>query len=135
MNEELPSLSAAFKKIDQVTMTHESANCYYGVIHALLLNFDSMKIRPVGDRVVLKFAKEQTKTDTGLYLPDTADKEKPEQATVVAVGQGEEVAKLELKKGMTVLFGKYSGSEVDIDGQEYKVVSHEDILAVIEWIT
>ncbi len=91
-----------------------------------------MKIRPVGDRVVLKFAKEQTKTDTGLYLPDTADKEKPEQATVVAVGKGEEVAKLELKKGMTVLFGKHSGSEVDIDGQEYKVVSHEDILAVIE---
>jgi len=91
-----------------------------------------MKIKPLGDRAVLKPAKAEEVTKSGIVLPDTVDKEKPEQAEVIAVGSGEKITKLGVKEGDMVLCSKYGGSEVKIDEIEYKVVSDEDILAVLE---
>jgi chaperonin GroES len=96
----------------------------------------TMKIRPLQDRVIVKRVKEEEKTKGGLYIPDTA-KEKPVEATVVAVGNGKvledgTVRKLDIKAGDRVLFGKYSGTEVKIDGEEHLILREDDILGVIE---
>jgi chaperonin GroES len=95
-----------------------------------------MKIRPLQDRVIIRRVKEEEKTKGGLYIPDTA-KEKPIEATVVAVGSGKvledgTVRKLDVKAGDRVLFGKYSGTEVKIDGEEHLIMREDDILGVIE---
>ena len=95
-----------------------------------------MKIRPLQDRVIVRRVKEEEKTKGGLYIPDTA-KEKPIEATVVAVGNGKvledgTVRKLDVKAGDRVLFGKYSGTEVKIDGEEHLILREDDILGVIE---
>ena len=91
-----------------------------------------MNIKPLGDRVVLKLATPEATTPSGIVLPDSVDKEMPEQAEVVAIGEGEEVKKLNLKVGDIVIFNKYAGSEVTVKDVEYKVVSHEDVLALIK---
>jgi chaperonin GroES len=93
-----------------------------------------MKMRPLQDRVIVRRAKEEEKTKGGLYIPDTA-KEKPIEATVIAVGNGKvledgTVRKLDVKAGDRVLFGKYSGTEVKIDGDEHVLLREDDILAV-----
>ncbi len=95
-----------------------------------------MKIRPLQDRVIVRRVKEEEKTKGGLYIPDTA-KEKPVEATVVAVGNGKvledgTVRKLDVKAGDRVLFGKYSGTEVKIEGEEHLILREDDILGVIE---
>jgi chaperonin GroES len=95
-----------------------------------------MTIRPLHDRILVKREQEQERTAGGLYIPDSA-KEKPIQARVVAVGNGKitedgKVRPLDVKAGDTVLFGKYSGSEVKLDGEEHLILREEDILAVIE---
>jgi chaperonin GroES len=95
-----------------------------------------MKIRPLQDRVIVRRVKEEEKTKGGLYIPDTA-KEKPIEATVVAVGNGKiledgTVRKLDVKAGDRVLFGKYSGTEVKIEGEEHLILREDDILGVIE---
>jgi len=95
-----------------------------------------MKIRPLQDRVIVRRVKEEEKTKGGLYIPDTA-KEKPIEATVVAVGNGKvledgTVRKLDIKAGDRILFGKYSGTEVKIDGEEHLILREDDILGVIE---
>ena len=95
-----------------------------------------MKIRPLQDRVIVKRVKEEEKTKGGLYIPDTA-KEKPIEATVVAVSNGKvledgTVRKLDIKAGDRVLFGKYSGTEVKIDGEEHLILREDDILGVLE---
>ena len=95
-----------------------------------------MKIRPLYDRILVKRLDEQTKTAGGLYIPDTA-KEKPQEALVVAVGNGKVIddgslRKLEVKAGDKVLFSKYSGNEIKIDGTEHLILREDDILAVIE---
>ena len=95
-----------------------------------------MKIRPLQDRVIVRRVKEEEKTKGGLYIPDTA-KEKPIEATVVAVGNGKvledgTVRKLDIKAGDRILFGKYSGTEVKIDGEEHLIMREDDILGVIE---
>ncbi len=95
-----------------------------------------MKIRPLQDRVIVRRVKEEEKTKGGLYIPDTA-KEKPIEATVLAVGNGKlledgTVRPLEVKAGDKVLFGKYSGSEVKIDGEEHIILREDDILAVLD---
>ena len=95
-----------------------------------------MKIRPLQDRVVLRRVAEEEKTKGGLIIPDTA-KEKPIEAEVLAVGlgkvdeDGKRIAP-EVKKGDRVLFGKYSGTEVKIDGEEALIMREDDILGVIE---
>jgi chaperonin GroES len=95
-----------------------------------------MKIRPLQDRVIVRRVKEEEKTKGGLYIPDTA-KEKPVEGTVLAVGNGKvaedgTVRKLDVKEGDRVLFGKYSGTEVKIDGEEHLILREDDILGVIE---
>jgi chaperonin GroES len=94
-----------------------------------------MKIRPLADRVVVKRIKEEEKTKGGIIIPDTA-KEKPVEALVVAVGNGKtlkdgKVRPLDVKEGDRVLFGKYSGTEVKLDGEEHVILREEDLLAVI----
>jgi chaperonin GroES len=95
-----------------------------------------MKIRPLGDRILVKRIKEEEKTKGGIFIPDTA-KEKPQEGKIVAVGKGKmtEAGKLvapEVKAGDTVLFGKYSGSEVKLDGEEHMIMREEDLLGVLE---
>jgi chaperonin GroES len=95
-----------------------------------------MKIRPLQDRVLVRRVKEEEKTKGGLYIPDTA-KEKPVEAIVLAVGNGKiledgTVRKLGVKEGDRILFGKYSGSDVKVDGDETLILREDDILGVIE---
>lgn len=94
-----------------------------------------MKIRPLQDRVLVKRIEEEEKTKGGLIIPDTA-KEKPQEGRVVAVGKGKvsegKVTPLEVKVNDRVLFGKYAGSEINIDGEEHIIMREEDILGVIE---
>ena len=95
-----------------------------------------MKIRPLQDRVIVKRVKEEEKTKGGLFIPDTA-KEKPVEADVIAVGNGRvledgSVRKLDIKAGDRVLFGKYSGTEVKIEGEDHLILREDDILGVLE---
>jgi chaperonin GroES len=95
-----------------------------------------MKIRPLQDRVIVRRVKEEEKTKGGLFIPDTA-KEKPIEGTVVAVGNGKvledgTVRKLDIKAGDRILFGKYSGTEVKIEGEEHLILREDDILGVLE---
>jgi len=95
-----------------------------------------MKIRPLQDRVIVKRVKEDEKTKGGIIIPDTA-KEKPIEGEVIAVGNGKvlddgSVRKLEVKKGDRILFGKYSGTEVKIEGTEHLILREDEILAVVE---
>jgi chaperonin GroES len=94
------------------------------------------KLRPLGDRVVVRVLESEEKTKGGIFLPDTA-KEKPQQAKVIAVGPGKTLddgtkSSVDVKEGDAVLFAKYSGTEVKVDGVEYLVISEKDILAVVE---
>ncbi len=95
-----------------------------------------MKIRPLGDRILIKRIKEEEKTKGGIIIPDTA-KEKPQEGKVVAVGKGKysddgKLIPIEVKAGDKILFGKYSGSEVKIDGEEHLIVREDDILGILE---
>ena len=95
-----------------------------------------MKIRPLQDRVIVKRIQEEDKTKGGIIIPDTA-KEKPQEGKVVAVGKGKanedgKVVPLDVKVNDRILFGKYSGSEITIDGEEHLIMREEDILGVIE---
>ena len=94
-----------------------------------------MKIKPLGDRVLVKRIKEEDKTKGGIIIPDTA-KEKPQEGRVVAVGKGKvaENGKLitpEVRAGDKILFGKYAGSEIKLDGDEHIVLREDDILGII----
>lgn len=95
----------------------------------------SVKIKPLADRVVIEPLEDAEEMRGGLYIPDTA-KEKPQQGTVVAVGPGRrsdqgELIEVEIKKGNKVLYGKYSGTEVTVDGTDYLIVRESDVLAVL----
>ena len=94
-----------------------------------------MKLRPLHDRVVVKRVDEAEASRGGIIIPDTA-KEKPQRGEVVAVGQGKQLengerAAMDVKPGDKILFGKYSGSEVKLDGQDYIIFREEEILAVL----
>ncbi len=95
-----------------------------------------MKIRPLHDQVLVKRIDEETKTRGGLIIPDSA-KEKPVEGKVIAVGKGKigedrKVRPMEVQKGDRVLFGRYSGAEVDIEGVEHLIMREDDLLAVLE---
>ena len=95
-----------------------------------------MGIRPLQDRIIVKRLDEEEKTAGGIIIPDTA-KEKPQEGKVVAVGNGKvnedgKVTPLDVKKGDRVLFSKYSGSEVNLDGEEHLIMREDDILAILE---
>jgi len=94
-----------------------------------------MKIRPLGDRILVKRIDSEEKTAGGLYIPDTA-KEKPIQAKVMAVGTGRRledgtIRPLDVKAGDTVLFSKWGGTEVKLDGEEHLIMREEDVLAIV----
>ncbi|WP_086475969.1 MULTISPECIES: co-chaperone GroES [Arenibacter] len=89
-----------------------------------------VSIKPLADRVLIEPMAAETKTASGLYIPDTA-KEKPQQGKVVAVGPGTDEAKVTLKVGDTVLYGKYAGTELKLEGNEYLMMRESDILAII----
>jgi chaperonin GroES len=95
-----------------------------------------MKLRPLQDRILVQRVEEETKTKGGIIIPDTA-KEKPAEGKVTAVGNGKvgedgKRVALEIKKGDRILFGKYSGTEVKIEGEEYLIMREDDVLGVIE---
>ena len=95
-----------------------------------------MKIKPLHDRVIVKRIEEEEKTKGGIIIPDTA-KEKPVEGKVVAVGGGKLLddgskLKLEVKKGDRVLFGKYAGTEIQIEGDEHLIMREDDIIAIVE---
>jgi len=95
-----------------------------------------MAIQPLGDRVLIRPLEAQEKTKGGIVVPDTA-KEKPQEGKVIAAGKGRtgddgKVIPLEVKAGDKVLYGKYSGTEVTIDGEDYLIVKDEDILAIVK---
>lgn len=99
-----------------------------------------IKLRPLGDRVLIEPQSQEEKTGktkSGIVIPDTAEKERPEQGTIIAVGEGkrDEVGRLipmSVKKGQKVLFSKYGPNEIKIDGKEYLIAREEDILGIIE---
>ena len=95
-----------------------------------------MNIRPLHDRLIVKRFDEEEKTRGGIIIPDNA-KEKPQQGEVIAVGNGKVLedgrkVPLEVKKGDRVLFGKYAGTEIKVDGEEYLMMREEDILGIVE---
>ena len=94
-----------------------------------------MKLKPLGDRVVLKYQETEEKTQSGIILPDSA-KEKPQIAVVIAVGTGNcgdgKVADMQVKEGDKVIFSKYSGTEVTFEDEEYTIVTQKDIIAIVE---
>ena len=96
-----------------------------------------MKIKPLSDHILIEPIPQQEKTKTGILLPDTAEKERPEQGKVIAVGPGKKTSSgkilpLEVKKGDTVLFTKYGPSEIKVNNKEYLIAKEEDILAILE---
>ncbi len=95
-----------------------------------------MKIRPLQDRIIVKRLEEEEKTKGGIIIPDSA-KEKPQEGKVIAVGKGKmtedgKLIPLDVKVGDRILFGKYSGTEVKIEGEEHLIMREEDILGIIE---
>ncbi|AVI51096.1 MAG: co-chaperone GroES [Flavobacterium sp.] len=90
----------------------------------------ALKIKPLSDRVVVEPQAAETKTASGIYIPDSA-KEKPQQGKVVAVGKGKKDHDMTVKVGDVVLYGKYSGSELKLDGKDYLIMREDDILAII----
>ncbi len=95
-----------------------------------------MKIRPLQDRVIVKRIEEEEKTKGGIIIPDTA-KEKPQEGRVIAVGKGKvseegKVTPLDVKVGDRILFGKYSGTEIKLNGEEHLIMREDDILGVVE---
>ena len=93
-------------------------------------NIMALKIKPLSDRVLIEPVAAETKTASGIFIPDTA-KEKPQKGTVVAVGNGTKDHTMTVKIGDTVLYGKYAGTELKLDGKDYLMMREDDILAII----
>ncbi len=89
-----------------------------------------MNIKPLADRVLIEPKAAETKTASGIFIPDTA-KEKPQEGTVVAAGNGKKDEPMELKVGDKVLYGKYSGTEISVEGKDYLMMRQSDILAIL----
>lgn len=96
-----------------------------------------IRIRPLGDRAVIKPAPQEEKTKAGIYLPDTATKDRPQEGTVLAVGEGRRddqgnLIPMSIKVGDQVLFAKYGGTEFKMDDEEYLILAEKDILGIIQ---
>ncbi len=96
-----------------------------------------MNIKPLSDHILIEPIKEEEKTKTGILLPETAEKERPEQGKVIAVGPGKKnedgkIIPIDVKPGQTVLFTKYGPNEIKVDDKEYLIAKEEDILAILE---
>ncbi len=93
-----------------------------------------MSLKPLGDRIAVKYVETEEKTESGIVLPDTAKEEKPQQGEVIAVGKGcydDEDDDLEISVGDMVVFDKFAGTEVTVDGEDFIIVSLDDVLAVV----
>jgi len=95
-----------------------------------------MKLRPLHDRVIVKRIEEEEKTSGGIIIPDKA-KEKPQEGKVIAVGKGKildngKVSPMAVKKGDRILFGKYAGTDIKVDGEEHLIMREDDILAIVQ---
>lgn len=95
-----------------------------------------MKIKPLGDKILVKRLEAETKTASGIFLPESA-KEKPQQAKVIAVGEGKVLdngdrAPISIKKGDTIILNKWGGTELKLDGEEYLVMGADEVLAIVE---
>ncbi|MBI4226990.1 MAG: co-chaperone GroES [Candidatus Omnitrophica bacterium] len=95
-----------------------------------------MQLKPIGDKIIIEVLKAQAKSKGGIILPDTA-KEKPQEGSVIAVGTGKtlptgKTVPPDVKPGDKILFGKYSGNEVKVDGKEYLIINQDDILAILK---
>jgi len=103
--------------------------CLLFIVFCLL---SRMEIKPLADRVLIEPISVEEKTKSGIILPDTADKEKPEQGKVVEVGPGKPNKPMEVKKGNIVLFTKYGPNKIKINNKEYLIAKEEDILAILK---
>ncbi len=92
----------------------------------------NMKLRPLGDRVIVKPLPKEETTKSGIILPENINKDSRQEGEVVALGNGEKLQKLNVKVGQKVVFSEYGGSEIKLDNQEFKILNHDDLLAVIE---
>lgn len=95
-----------------------------------------MKIRPLGDRILVKRTEEEEKLKSGIIIPDTA-KEKPQEGKIIAIGTGKKteegkIIPLEVKENQRILFAKYAGTEVKIEGEDYLIMREDDVLGIIE---
>ncbi|MBR2886603.1 MAG: co-chaperone GroES [Bacteroidales bacterium] len=90
----------------------------------------ALNIKPLGTRVVVKVQEAENKTKSGIYIPDSA-KEKPQRGEIVAVGKGTKDEAMELKAGDIVLYGKYAGTSIEIDGEDYLIMNQSDVLAIV----
>lgn len=90
----------------------------------------ALKFKPLADRVLIEPAAAETKTESGIYIPDTA-KEKPQQGTVVAIGKGTKDHEMTVKEKDTVLYGKFSGTELKLDGKDYLIMREDEILGTL----
>ncbi|HCK11669.1 MAG: co-chaperone GroES [Gemmatimonadetes bacterium] len=95
-----------------------------------------MKIHPLGDRILIKRLEEEEQVSGGIIIPDTA-KEKPQEAEVVAVGPGRrgddgDLIAMDVQPGQKILVGKYAGNEIEVDGEEYVILSEDDVLGILE---
>lgn len=90
----------------------------------------SVNVKPLADRVLIQPKEAEEKTASGIYIPDTA-KEKPQRGKVIAVGSGKKDEPMEVKAGDEVLYGKYSGTEISVEGKDYLIMRQSDILAII----
>jgi len=129
-------INSAIFKLDDYHSSQVSAN---SIIVFIIFNYFyggcSMKLKPLADRVVVKPFEAEEKTHGSIIIPDTA-KEKPQKGKIVAVGPGKRaengtVIPMEVKEGNIVLYGKYSGTEVTIDGEDYLIMRESDVLAII----
>ena len=99
---------------------------------ANIIYHKNMNLRPLGDRVIVQALPKEETTKAGIILPETVNKESRQEGKIVAVGSGEKVSKLELSTGQKVVFSEYGGSEIKIEGEEYKILNHDDLLAIVE---
>lgn len=91
-----------------------------------------MNLKPLGDRVVVKPLPKEETTKSGIILPETVNKESRQEGEIFALGNGEKLKKLNLKVGQKVVFSEFGGSDIKIDNDDYKILNHDDLLAIIE---
>jgi chaperonin GroES len=111
-----------------------SFNYFYiktqNVMSAVAMDFSTITLKPIADRVVVRRVEAEERTKGGIIIPDTA-KEKPQRGEVIAVGPGKEDHKMTVKVGDQILFGKYAGQELELDGEELLIMREDDILVVL----
>ena len=111
-------------------MLKEMKNFYKINKSKYITNMSKVSLKPLADRVLVEPAQAEEKTSSGIIIPDTA-KEKPQKGSVIAVGAGKKDEPLTVKVGDTILYGKYAGTEITIDGKEYLIMRESDIFAII----